>query len=210
METAFFSFFAKDKCKIVCSLLNVCACSVAKSCPNSLQPHGLCSAPSSSVYGILQARILEWIAFPFSRGSSWPRDWTQVSCIAGGFFTIWTTREASCCNVDAYKVFLKKSKELWDKFNKSECQFKIQLSSKYVLKREKMDRREEAKWKNERKRKRNPRNEKWELNRRREAGVRLLKLQQKSFNNTVLEAKMSILQALADLVSGEVLSSEDS
>ena len=73
-----------------------------------------------------------------------------------------------------------------------------------------MDRREEAKWKNERKRKRNPRNEKWELNRRREAGVRLLKLQQKSFNNTVLEAKMSILQALADLVSGEVLSSEDS
>ena len=71
-----------------------------------------------------------------------------------------------------------------------------------------MDRREEAKWKNERKR--NPRNEKWELNSRRQAGVRLLKLQQQSLNNTVLEAKMSILQALADLVSGEVLSSEDS
>ena len=73
-----------------------------------------------------------------------------------------------------------------------------------------MDRREEAKWKNERKRKRNPRNEKWELNRRRQAGVRPLKLQQISFNNTVLEAKKSILQALADLVSGEVLSSEAS
>jgi len=44
--------------------------------------------------GILQARILEWVAIPFSRGSSQPRDQTQVSSIAGGFFTIWTTREA--------------------------------------------------------------------------------------------------------------------
>ena len=40
------------------------------------------------------ARILEWAAMPFSRGSSQPRDWTHVSCIAGGFFTIWATREA--------------------------------------------------------------------------------------------------------------------
>ena len=45
-------------------------------------------------HGIFQARILEWVAFPFSRGSSQPRDWTQVSCIAGGFFTSWATREA--------------------------------------------------------------------------------------------------------------------
>ena len=44
--------------------------------------------------GILQARILEWVAMPSSRGSSQPRDWTQVSCIAGGFFTIWASREA--------------------------------------------------------------------------------------------------------------------
>ena len=43
---------------------------------------------------ILQARILEWVSIPFSKESSWPRDWTQVSCIAGKFFTIWTTREA--------------------------------------------------------------------------------------------------------------------
>ena len=43
---------------------------------------------------ILQARILEWVAFPFSRGSSQPRDWTQVSCIAGRFFTSWATTEA--------------------------------------------------------------------------------------------------------------------
>ena len=44
--------------------------------------------------GILQARILEWGAMPSSRGSSWSRDQTQVSSIAGGFFTVWTTREA--------------------------------------------------------------------------------------------------------------------
>ena len=47
-----------------------------------------------TVHGILQTRILEWVAFPFSRGSSQPRDWTQVSHIAGGFFTSWATREA--------------------------------------------------------------------------------------------------------------------
>ena len=43
---------------------------------------------------IVQARILEWVAMPSSRGSSQPRDWTQVSSIAGGFFPTWTTREA--------------------------------------------------------------------------------------------------------------------
>ena len=47
-----------------------------------------------TVHGILQARILEWVAFPFSRGSSQPRDQTQVSCIAGRFFTSCATREA--------------------------------------------------------------------------------------------------------------------
>ena len=45
-------------------------------------------------HGLFQARILEWVAIPFSRGSSQPRDWTQVSCIAGRFFTCWATREA--------------------------------------------------------------------------------------------------------------------
>jgi len=53
-----------------------------------------CSPPGSSVHGILQARILEWVATPFSRGSSQARDQTQASCIAGGFFTVWATREA--------------------------------------------------------------------------------------------------------------------
>ena len=55
---------------------------------DSLRPHDY------TVHGILQARILECVAFPFSRGSSQPRDWTQVSHIAGGFFTSWATRKA--------------------------------------------------------------------------------------------------------------------
>ena len=54
----------------------------------------LCDPKDYRAYGILQARILEWVAFPVSRGSSQPRDQTQVSCIAGGFFTSWDTREA--------------------------------------------------------------------------------------------------------------------
>ena len=62
---------------------------------NSLLPNGLCSPPGSSVYGILRARILEWVAIPFSRGSSRPRDQTWVSCISVRFFTIWAPRESS-------------------------------------------------------------------------------------------------------------------
>ena len=54
----------------------------------------LCDPMDYTVHGILQARILKWVAFPFSRGSSQPRDRTQVSRIAGGFFTSWATREA--------------------------------------------------------------------------------------------------------------------
>ena len=53
-----------------------------------------CSLLGSSVHGIFQARILEWVAISLLRGSSWPRDWTRVSCFAGRFFTIWATREA--------------------------------------------------------------------------------------------------------------------
>ena len=53
-----------------------------------------CSLPGSSVQRTSQARILEWVAISFSRGSSWPRNWTLVSCIAGRFFTDWSTRES--------------------------------------------------------------------------------------------------------------------
>ena len=51
------------------------------------------------IHGVLQARILEWVALPFSRGSSQPRVQTQVSCIAGRFFTSWATREAPVISV---------------------------------------------------------------------------------------------------------------
>ena len=54
------------------------------------------SPPDSSVHGILQARILEWVVITFSKGSSWPRDQSRISCIAGSFTTIWDTREAQC------------------------------------------------------------------------------------------------------------------
>ena len=53
-----------------------------------------CSSSGSSVRGISQARILEWVAIPFFKGSSWPRDWNRVFCIVGRFFTIWATRKA--------------------------------------------------------------------------------------------------------------------
>ena len=55
--------------------------------PSSLQPHG------SAIHGIFQARVLEWAAISFFRGSSQPMDQTQVSCIADRSFTVWTTRE---------------------------------------------------------------------------------------------------------------------
>ena len=62
---------------------------LVQSCPTLWDPMNY-SLPSSSVHGILQARILEWVAISFSRGSSWPRNQTWVSCIAGTFCTNWT------------------------------------------------------------------------------------------------------------------------
>ena len=63
---------------LTCCKVNV---KVTQSCPT------LCDSMDNTVHGILQARILEWVAVPFSRGSSQPRDRMQVSCIAGKFFT---------------------------------------------------------------------------------------------------------------------------
>ena len=90
---------------------------LAQSCL-TLCDHMDCSPTGSSVHRIFQARILEWLAISFSRRSSWPRDQTQVSCIAGRFFTIWATKETiwnsevkvtqSCptlCNLTDYTVF---------------------------------------------------------------------------------------------------------
>ena len=69
---------------------SVCACSVLGTLCNPTD----CGPPGTSVHGILQARILEWVAISFSKGSSRPRYWTLVFCTAGSFFTIWATREA--------------------------------------------------------------------------------------------------------------------
>ena len=66
---------------------------VAQSCPTLCDPID-CSPQGSSVHGILQARILEWVAVPFSKGSSQPRDWIHVSHTAGRFFIVWATSEA--------------------------------------------------------------------------------------------------------------------
>ena len=60
---------------------------VTQSCPT------LCESMDYTVHGILQVRILEWVAFPFSQGSSRPRSQTGVSCIVGGFFSNWATRK---------------------------------------------------------------------------------------------------------------------
>ena len=67
----------------------VCVCSVTQSYPTLCDPED-CSLPGSSVHWIFQARMLEWVAISSSRGSSWPRDQTWVSCVSctgGGFFT---------------------------------------------------------------------------------------------------------------------------
>ena len=68
----------------------------------------LCDPMGYTVHGILQARILQWVAFLFFRGSSQPRDRTLISSIAGGFFTSWATRKALICR-DALCLLLNNS-----------------------------------------------------------------------------------------------------
>ena len=101
-----------------------------------------CSLPGSSVHQVSQARILEWVAIPFSRGSSQPRDRTGVSCIAGGFFTVWATREVqeSLLHItlytgsrrnqllDLFLILLEKQSVrtvLWKSSLKQYCDFKV-------------------------------------------------------------------------------------
>ena len=86
-------------------------CLVAQSCPTLCDSMD-CSPPGSSA-GILQARTLERVAMPSSRGSFRPRDWTQVSRIAGGCFTVWASREAH----EVFLIFCKLrvfKKQSWD------------------------------------------------------------------------------------------------
>ena len=88
--TFIMSYILPSVCVCVC----VCVCVlVAQSCPTLCDPIN-CSPPGSSVLGISQTRILEWVAFPFSRRSSQPRERTQVSHIAGRIFTVWVAKEA--------------------------------------------------------------------------------------------------------------------
>ena len=74
-------------------MLAMCVCINWSGMSDSLWPLDYSLPPGSSVHGISQARVLEWVAVAFSRGSSQPRDRTRVSCIVGRFFTIWTTRD---------------------------------------------------------------------------------------------------------------------
>ena len=62
-----------------------------------------CSLPGSSVHGILQTRILQWVAISFSKESSWPRNQTQVSCTAGRFSTDWAMRGSPTAYYSAIK-----------------------------------------------------------------------------------------------------------
>ena len=82
------------RCLYYLSLLFYCGGSlVAKSCPALATPWTVaCQDPLPK--GTLQARTLQWVAISFSRGSSQPKNWTQVSCITVRFFTNWTMREA--------------------------------------------------------------------------------------------------------------------
>ena len=79
---------------------------VTQSCLTLCDPVNY-SPLGSSVHGILQARILEWVAIPFFTKYSWPRDRTRVSCIAGRFLTIWAFREAQ------YDGYMHGKQESW-------------------------------------------------------------------------------------------------
>ena len=81
---------------------------VIQSCPTLFDPMDF------TVHGILQAKILEWLAFPFSKGSSRPRNRTGISCIAGGFFTDKAMREAPTIRCEGIIIFFSSSVSGWD------------------------------------------------------------------------------------------------
>ena len=86
---------------------------VAQSCPTLCDPVD-CSLPGFSIHEILQARRLEWIAISFSRGSSRPRDRTQVSRIGGRCFNLWATREAQMRRMEMPRAPIRKACENHD------------------------------------------------------------------------------------------------
>ena len=92
----------------VCDLDKAEWVKVTQSCP------ALCKPTDYTVYGILQATELEWVAFPFSRESSQPRDRIQVSRIAGGFLTSWAIREAQVSSLSLLQQIFPTQESNWD------------------------------------------------------------------------------------------------
>ena len=97
----------------MCMCVCVCVCVWERLSRVRLCDPMNCRLPGFPVHGILQARILEWIAIPFSRGSPWPRDWTLVSCIAGSFFTTWAIGKSLLTKISMSKLVF------WVKFTHS-------------------------------------------------------------------------------------------
>ena len=96
---------------------------VTQSWPTLYDPMD-CSLQGFSVHGIFQASILEWIAISFSKGSSWPRDRTWVSCPAGRFFTNWATREyCPLKSVPTHAPFLPTFTHVGNNQDQDFCQF---------------------------------------------------------------------------------------
>ena len=77
---------------------------VAQTCPTLCDPIDCVAHQASQSVGILQARLLEWVAIPFSRRSSQPKDQTHISCIESRFFTLWATREAQNSRVGPSQI----------------------------------------------------------------------------------------------------------
>ena len=93
------TIFLKEINLGICVCVRACVCSIPQSCLILRNPVD-CSPPGSSVHGIFQTRILEWVSISCSRGSSWPKDQTSVSwvsCMAGGFFTTMPSEKSWSC-----------------------------------------------------------------------------------------------------------------
>ena len=99
--------FMGQKCELTTLVTYpYCCCLVAQSCSALWDPM-YCSLPGSSAHGISQARIPEWVAISFSRGSFWPRDWTHISYIGRLVHYHWATREAPHPNPYIYTEIIR-------------------------------------------------------------------------------------------------------
>ena len=94
----FFNIFTPFKVTIKYWLYSLYSLLVARSHPTLCDPMG-CRLPGSSIHGISRARMLEWVAISFSRGSSQPRDWTLASCIGRQILYRWVSRVFIACTV---------------------------------------------------------------------------------------------------------------